>query len=382
MLFLLAPLLWSQIVVPTDYPDLAAAIAAAPPHATIVVATQVQQPRVVIDKPLTIIGDPIANIGLPSNQPCWSQPAYWKPCIELDGPGAGRVALVQVRLTRGGNCPSMQPLLLGGGFDELHLESVEAVVPLTGFDGLGYGTSAIETDVPFVLVTDSTLVGGNDQTDDFSLFEYLPLETYPAIQAPASDVTLLDSYVVGGSLDTPYGCYGCPCPELTASTTSGAGAPAVVASSLFVAGGYVVGGAGAQVVAAPLRVGGDWSDCGNAPDGPPAIAGAVHPLLDLAGDTGPIRSGASWTFGYFASGPLAVLLFDVGITPPTSLAPHGWLFVDSATAGVFGPLPTEAVTYLEFDVPSSSALVGTPLVFQVLDSTDGLTRPVARIVVP
>ena len=74
----------AQIEVPGDYATLQAAITAAAPGSTIVVTTPVLQGPIVIDKPLTIIGDPVANLG--TEGPCFSPIPV---PIELAGPGGG-----------------------------------------------------------------------------------------------------------------------------------------------------------------------------------------------------------------------------------------------------------------------------------------------------
>jgi hypothetical protein len=361
----------AQIEVPGDYATLQAAITAAAPGSTIVVTTPVLQGPIVIDKPLTIIGDPVANLG--TDGLCHTPIPI---PVELAGPGYGTVVLAQVNLQQCIDGGYMTEVLGGGGFSELHIYDSTVFTSPTGLTGSGAGDAAVKVSVPFVLVSGSTVIGGADAIDICTFGGFggiqIPYLAYPAIDAPGSLVTLLDSFVQGGSHLT-FCCEYCACPA-DLSTIVSPGGPGVVASEVLVAGGTVAGGAGARILA-------DMVFCGTSPDGPAFVASTVDALPGVLSSSGPLALGTSWTLSYVTPGPLGALFFGLGANVPAYLPGQGWYFLGPDLL-LLGPVPVGVPGTFTAPIPADPILSGFEVTFQLFDTSTGLSRPEIGVLVP
>ena len=168
LLLLAVPSIGGEIHVPGDYPTLELAVAAALPGDVILadIPSPVPGP-IVIDKPLTIVGAPLMWV----NDNCFSGAG----AFHLAGGGAGRVVIANAK-TRSPDCPQARGIVTGGGFEELHLIQADAEV-FTGFTGYGQAAPAVDVDnVPHVIVEDSSLRGGTDDSDHCTAFAF---QSYP-----------------------------------------------------------------------------------------------------------------------------------------------------------------------------------------------------------
>ena len=185
-----------EIVVPTDQPDLQAALAAAAPGDVIRVRTNADQavaPSLVIDKPVTILGEPVCNIRIQHLGPHG---------IELQGPGSGEVTLARVDLRYASQDSSGARAIFGGGFDVVHLVDSDIVHDHAPFSGLiTESYPAVElTGVTLLSVAGSHLRGGRAGADSYcvspSSFHFT--DGRAGIDAPNTAVLLTDSVVEGG----------------------------------------------------------------------------------------------------------------------------------------------------------------------------------------
>ena len=361
----------AQISVPGDHPTLAQAISAAPPGATIVVSTPQLQAPVILDKPVKILGDPVANIG--TDGLCHGPPT---PAVLLAGPGSGTVVISGVNLVQCFDAPQMRELLSGGGFSDVHVYDSTILTSLTGFSGLGYGSAAISVSVPFLMLSGCSVLGGRDDIDNCWVggFPTLlpPLNAYPAVEAPGSTVAVLDSSIFGGSHNSQC-CVLCTCPT-DLSVIAGAGGTGIIASRVIEADSTVAGGAGATYHA-------NFQFCGATPSGQAYQTENFDTLPGVVAGSGPIRLGSTWTLNYFVPGPAAVLVFSFGTEAPTQLAGLGWSFLGPGIL-VLGQIPTGISASLPIPVPTDKWLLGQEVSFQIFDTSIGLTRPVLGPLVP
>ena len=147
------------IVVPTDVLHLEAAIELASPGDEIIVQTPASQNwngSPTVDKPLTIIGDPVCNIDIGALG------------LRLDGDGAGELTLVNVNIQYKWADADGRPALVGGGFDSVRLVGCSIRhnnLSPSGFVTMSY--PAVElADVDLLTVVESELLGGPGGADD------------------------------------------------------------------------------------------------------------------------------------------------------------------------------------------------------------------------
>jgi hypothetical protein len=367
-----------EIHVPGDYPDLKTAVRWASAGDVILVSTGVIQDPVVIDKSLTILGDPVLKIGVK----CGFDPicTLCPPAdhgFRLEGPGAGRVVIgnaVSFHL----DCFWPASVIGGGGFEELHVfnSTFSATIALSG---VANGFSTIKVDVPHVLIDGSEVVGGKPDADDCYGDGHLPSEIYAAIEAPASEVTILSSRISGGGDSHFYCCMGgCTCPAELPS--GGDGGHGVVANAVFVDSASVVTGGEGSTFFAKLSSSDPGVQCGTKPDGAAFVAGAVHPLPGAIAGSGVTPLGGTFTLTFNVPGPLAVLFVSPQIRAPVHI--HGAGFSYLASPLFVGPIPSGAPQSLGFPVPPSAALLGLEGGFQIFDATLGLTAPAVCLLAP
>jgi hypothetical protein len=367
---------WSQIYVPGDYPDVQTAINAASAGDTIIVQLPETGP-LVIDKALTIVGDPALKLYDGTADFLCTLP--WPNPVTLAGPGSGSVALVNVNAVAYpvSDCVITPAPVVGTGFDELHIIGSNLHAPASGLSGSGYGAPGVSVDVPLVMVVDSVIVGGRDNVDQCgSLF---PVPGYPGIECPGGSVVVLDSEVHGG--DGGLTCIlSFDCPPGGSGSGLGPGGPAVVAHSLFAANSTLAGGIGSTLT---LHPGGPGAvKCGKDLDG---LAAEVSQLVLLPGvlqGSSVMHLGSTWSLTYLATGPLANLFLSLAPSAPFTIAGAGWAFLDPTTTLNLGPVATGVPQTLTFPIPLVPLLVGLEPSFQLLDGGHGLTRPVLSVILP
>lgn len=367
-----------QIDVPGTYPTIQDGINAASPGDVIIVSGGTYAP-IIIDKPLTILGNPSATI---DNTGHSSTGSSVDPAVLLAGPGAGRVVLSGLEI--GGKADGMifgisGCGIEGGGFDDLWVVDCEVTSAEWNFlTGIGEGKPAILLGgnqfppLGSLLVADSTVTGGFSDTDACDVW----VSSFPpgaaAIEASGSVVTVLDSQVTGGRgpgiCFTPSMCPGAnPCGVIN----GGKGGAGVVAQTLLRAGGTVVGGAGGMV------------SCTGAPpcsleDGPDATAGTIVDMGSAFQANGQPLLGGNWNFFWNTPSSLALLVFSPLPAPPISLGGKGWLFLNPSALLLF-PVASGGVTYTQFSLPNDPNLVGLSIGLQIYDGSSGLTRPVIGV---
>lgn len=365
-----------KVVVPRDYPTLEAAVRACNPGDVVLVRTTTPQHGVTVDKPLTIVGDPLAVVyaGAAFPYPCADAAAF-----ELAGPGYGTLTLSNVEILPAGDCFDPPAGIEGGGFDELHIHDSRIRAGRAGSGGTGRGAPGIAVDVPFLQIVGSFVSGQNPDAESCS--NRLPDEREAGIDAPASTVLMLDSLVVGGGWGKLC-CEYCFCPPHIGGL-GGSGGDGVIAYRLFETNSVQLGGRGSTYVAYPgLEPEGGGVPCGKQPDG---TGFAVHQHVALANDaygSGPMRLGRTWDLGWNTPGPAAALLASFDPTPPTLVAGMGWVFSSAATTFLVGVVPAGGPRTLALPIPARPGLVGVPIVLQLFDATSGLTRPVSSVIVP
>jgi hypothetical protein len=212
---------------------------------------------VVIDKPLTLIGDPGAGF--------WSgdylyDPGH-RPPITLAGPGSGKVTLVNIGVggQANGDALSVAPGgIVGGGFEALELFQCYIEAPVYWrVHQRCVGGPGVSVSVEHVLVVEST-VAASWGRDDFCGFGPGAV----GIDAAGSLVELHGSSVSGSSFLDP--CYRDTCPDM--QTMGSASGPGVRASCLESFGSSVSPGGPSFwrsfTWTGPFYWDGTWADCG------------------------------------------------------------------------------------------------------------------------
>lgn len=361
----------AQIHVPGQFVVLQDAVDAALSGDVIVIDGGTHAP-VVIDKPLTLVG-------VNGNRPLIESPAGIDvPCVSLAGSGRGAVTLANIHFdgeTDGSVFSQSPPVIAGSGFDALHLLHCD-VQPFEWvfLTGLGAAETTVSVAVPFLLVQDSVIVGGQGGVD--FAFDFTPPGA-PAIEA-SGDVAIFDSVVQGGAgADDvmPYDLIqSAACSEL-----GGKGATGVVAGgTLYRSGSLISGGAGASI----------WAFIAGFGSFPFCIAAAgadvdVGTVVDFPGDlmlaSGPMIEGANFQLA-FSAFPDTLLLIGLAPSAPQSVGP-GLLFTDPNLM-LAVPIPLFGVTVLTLPIPSDPGAAGAVLCFQTYSSFEGLSRPVFAAYLP
>jgi hypothetical protein len=358
--------------VPGNFATLQGALNAVPPGAVIVVHGGVHPP-VMVTKPVTIVGSPVATIvNTDVSEPM--DPFAMADAIRLAGPGRGRVTLENVNtsgVADGSFFSSSGSGVFGGGFAELHLVDCD-IQPAqwTLLTGQAQGADAVRVTVPYVLVERCTVTGGLSDTDNCSY----PLnpDGGAGIHAASATVTALDSTVKGGR--GPIMCFPAGnCPSLPLPESDGG--PGIVATEVLRAASVITGGKGQ-----PVTCGGHI--IGVEADGPPIVASAVTDLGTALSASGPAVLGATWTLIWSTTPPSALLAFGAPTTVPVPIGTKGLLFLHADTLTLV-PVPGGAGQVLMANLPALPVLAGVELGVQLYDvAAKKLTRPVVAVLRP
>ncbi|MBK6941542.1 MAG: hypothetical protein IPH13_15290 [Planctomycetes bacterium] len=339
--------------------------------------------EITIAKPVTIVGDPMPTIRTPLPHEYTGSTLTCPPAITLAGPGTGTVTLVDVKAAGFADASffaAFDAMLAGGGFTSLRIVGGSVTGPDAIFStGVGPGAAAIKTSIPLIHLASTTIVGGENTTD-------VPCALMPpfgplGIDAPNSTIVVLDSVVRGGRGSDTVSCFGGICgdgspPPCPCAYKGGYGGDGIRAQRVYVSNSLVTGGPGMLLV----------SDCaggvpwGQQPDGAPYAPGvAVVALNNDLTSSPPLKLGGSTTLQWNAGvGQLLVLSTQTGV--PLDLA-QGRFFLEPTAPMLIAPIASGVAT-ATLHVPSSPVWIGVPLVAQVFDATNGLTRPVIDMVRP
>lgn len=355
--------------VPDDAPTLREAIRRSSPGGVIVVRGE-QEP-VVVDRPLSILGDP--TFAIDRGELVWGDAPCAAPAVTLAGAGEGVVTLAGLSCGFMGECAVPAPAVAGGGFDELRLVDCSLSTFQTVFGGGAYGSPCVEVDVPLVLVAGSHVRGGRADVDE--CIGLLFGDGCAAVLAPQSTVVALDSTLLGG--DGGYlCCHGCACPQ-TLRGLGGVGGDGVVAREVFQAGSLIAPGSGSTFfVLGPSSI-----DCGRQPSGVAVVADAHVVLADALRGAPRMTPGASYTLAWSRGGRTRSFWFAEGFQAPQPLPGGSWSFLPAASAVFAGTLPAEPASWT-FAVPAAVGLLRGPFTFQAVDEEGTVTRPVSALVGP
>ena len=385
-LLTLAPLLCAaQLHVPGGFATLQAAIDAASPGDVIVIHGGVHAP-VVIDKDLYLVGEAGNRPSIRYTQPGEETVAFVQdPAIRLAGSFDGTLTLSCIDIggtTDGSYFGTPGNAIAGDGFAQLALLHCDVRAPEWFFPtGVGFAADAIrlQPGVPNLLVSDSTVIGGE------GVYDFPPSGPFDiprggdAIHAPDSAVTVLDSHVAGGpGLDMVF-VNALYCPSDCNDVDQGEGGDAVEALAVYHAGSILEGGPGAEVWCS-FAVANQFL-CTRASGQTIAGASSVVALPGTLFGSGPMRSASYWTLTWVAPSPSAYLVLSPFPRPPLAVPGKGLLFMP-AGALVLVPVFGSGLQAGSFWIPADSALHGFPLVMQLYDPVLGLRRPVTSAIVP
>ncbi len=322
-----APSFGSQtLFVPSDHPNLAAAIAHAQPGDEIVVQTNADQNQgflpIVIDKPLEIRGEPVCNVLLGVDG------------LLLDGPGSGKLVLENVHIGYAQLDSNGKKSLSGGGFDQVFLRGCTIRHDNVSLSGLiTTSEPAIDLlDVEQLILLDCNVLGGKAGADSclFSLSNYQ--NGKPGIFARNSQVVLIDSQVRGG-IGGASEFTSQPCPgDLTAWPGKG-GIGAIARQLILLGNSSVAGGAGASWSSFPLGICnvGKSITCGTQPNGSAALVSGLFQFADagllsdqdsISFSAGGVQELTLISYPSFAGASYFVLGSLAGSSPGTPIGPY------------------------------------------------------------
>ena len=382
----------ADILVPTDAPNVQAAVFASSPGDVIRVQTSaIQSGTLSIQHPLSIVGDPVCNYRF----------GYGQDAFVLNGPGSGEVILANISLSYLAGDSNGSRSVWGGGFD--HVAILDSTFLHNNTEPTGTITSvfpAVElSDVARLSVMNSTLLGGPAGTDSCVLNPQLFAENgAPGIQAPNTDVLLVSSTVTGGAGGSGLEIAFNPCPP-SVDTWNGRGGDGVVARSLHMYASTVSGGQGVLWQSDPTGFCQGAVDCGQAADGLAQVVSGTQVVADCSrlglgptiGAQAPATQvlGGSVAFHWDGTAPgcwpaltgcapSCVGLLFVSLDLPGRALPFGTtvLHLDPAGAQLLQAFPAHTQTVLNFPVPSQPTLIGQGWSAQAWVSTGELSAPV------
>ena len=387
------------LVVPDDHPRLALAILAADAGDEIVVRTSTPQDPtalgpIVIDKALTILGDPVCNI----------EPGGLG--LQFAGPGSGEVTFVNTNIYHDffGN---PQPLVVGGGFEAIQfVDCTVQALQRASWGNLQYAPIDL-VDVGRLNVFGSTIQAGLGDRE-LGYFCYAPSapEQEPGIQAPDSTVLLVDSTVYGGSFSpiqlVEVSTQDCPA---DLNSWSGRGGDGVVAKDVYSWNSVVVPGTGLTWMSyddggSPGCQSGAGTPvtCGKLPDGQAYVTTGVlevNGCSRLTQTARVVKLGTSWSIAWDAGDPTCrpslancqgtcVGLLYLALAPPAQPTPFpgGWAHLDPATALFLTGFSGAVSSALSLPVPPNLVLSGLPISAQVMLDSGEPSGPVFAVLIP
>jgi len=355
-----------QLHVPGDHATIQQAINAASPGMTIVIHGGTHPP-IVVDRSLTLVGDPaplIVNADVPESS------GIAAPPVRLAGPGGGSVVFADIEV--GGTVDGFlfhtaRAGILGSGFDELHLYGCTVDGPRWIYlTGVAAGAPAVETSVEYLMISDSTVRGAYSSSDDC----YGGGPPGPTgVLAPNATAYVFDSTVVGGGSHSICMYGGCP-------PSGGAGGTGIDAYVMWEAGNTLLGGAGADY----WEVGfGDPILCGHAPDGFPVDVLNQFTMLNDLNEVTPLRIGQPWSLTWNKGPSIFAIFFE-------ETFPHFDLQIGPVFIDLVGPREQRfygagPITHTA-SIPNVPALIGRKVTAQAFEFGAFVTRPVTRVILP
>jgi hypothetical protein len=390
-ILVLTPFTGADILVPTDQPDLQAAILAASPGETILVQTADNQhvgPWVTVDKPLTILGDPICNIHL----------GFSGGGLSLAGPGSGNLTLGNVSMEYLFQDNDGLPFVFGGGFDSVQFLGCSIRHNNTMPSGLiTHVFPAVDLSaVPLVTVIDSELVGGPAGNDSCLPSGSVLRNGEPGLRAALAQVFAVNSTIRGGQGCTFGQEVSAPC-DLAA--WNGKGGAGIVSAQVHAWDSLVVGGAGCAFASYPSGFCGFGTpvSCGSQSDGQPIVATGtvVQAKSRLQASAALIPLGSSWSLSWDATSPglspdlsgcggtclgYLYLAFSNPVTPlPFG---SGFVYLKPSGASVLAVFQPAASAQLTYPVPADPILLGLPVMTQALLGSGDLSGATFGLLVP
>lgn len=384
-----------EIIVPTDQPNLAAALAVAGPADVIVVRTALPQNvpggQLVVDVPLVIVGDPVCRIDLEGVAPSGG--------MQLAGPGYGELTLINVDMGYAEYSANGVASLWGTGFDAVRLYSCD--IRHDNLQPTGLVTEVFPavdlTGVAELSATDCYLLGGSADSFDCAFVSFYR-DGEPAIQAPGAAVTVIDSHVQGGwgSQGEVTAYEACP-PSL--DSWPGSGGAGIVAAEAYTWASTVLGGAGATwATDLSFSCSGASAPCGTKPDGPAFVVGgtvSMNPCSRLTQATTEAPIGGVWSLTWDAlaapclplgtgcPGGCTVFLF---LDPAAPSKPFPFqtdhVYLNPGTAFLVSAFPSLTTRQIDLPIPAQPVLVGLPLTAQALLTSGELSGPVSGLITP
>lgn len=335
---------------------------------------------IVISKPLTLVGSPVATIE-PSPHPLFP---IQEDAISLAGSGSGTVTLVNINTggtTNGFFLAQSGRAIAGNGFEKLVIINSDIIAPQwVAVTGSAQGRAAIEVTIPFVAIEESSIVGQDSTTDVCYGFA---LDGGKGIKTNGT-VLLLDSTVEGGDgmplctsglvgPNVPPTASACPC-----SNEGGKGGDGLTANSLFSANSVVAGGIGTDVYYFDSQ--GIKQSWGKQPDGATEVVANKVALNDsnLLG-SGLLTPGQQWSLNWGSGTAPSTLFVSPAVALP-AFSSAGWIFFSpTQVAPLSVPAGPQTLPY----TPATGTFTpGSTLLLQLHDPTNGMSRPYVTATLP